>query len=326
MAISGMHEPAVLLSASEVAELLDHRALLDGLHSAMCSYASGPVPARRAHSSLPSGAPHSVMIVFPGLVPGIPAYTVKINAKLPNSTPSVRGLIALHDLESGRLLAVMDSITITQVRTALVGALAANALARQKIETVAVIGAGVQGRAQLRALRLVRSFKAVRVYDYVPARAQSLVEDLADIDATLTVSPSVEAAVRDADVVITATWSKVPLIQSPMIADGTHITAIGADEPGKVELSAEVIHRSRFIADDERLAVEMGALGSVGLGAESVHALLGDVLSGAKPGRTDDGQVTVFGSVGLPCQDLPAAWMAYQRARGRTHTAFDFHV
>jgi len=322
-----MHQPAILLSASEVAALLDHRALLDALHSAMCSYASGPVAARRAFSNLPSGAPHSVMIVFPGIVPGIPAYTVKINAKLPNSVPSVRGIIALHDLESGHLLAVMDSMTITQVRTALIGALAANALARTTIKTVAVLGAGVQGRAQLRALRLVRRFESVRVYDYVPTRARALIEDFGDMDASFSVASTAEEAAKDADVIITATWSKTPLLRSEMIADGTHITAIGADEPGKAELSADLIQRSRFIADDERLAVEMGALGGVGLTAESVYALLGDVLSGSKQGRTDDDQITIFGSVGLPCQDLPAAWMAYQqaRARGGAHTTFDFH-
>src|SRR5205814_2606550 len=106
----------------------------------MCAYAeSSAVRGRRSHSPIPAPTPHSVMVVFPGLVPGIPAYTVKINAKLPASTPSVRGLIALMELDTGRLLAVMDSIKITEIRTALVGALAAQALARSTIHTVAII-------------------------------------------------------------------------------------------------------------------------------------------------------------------------------------------
>src|SRR5256885_16376570 len=103
------------------------------------------------------------MMVLPGLVAGIPAYTVKINTKRPTATPSVRGLIALFDLETGALLSVMDSIVITRLRTALVGALAADAMARRTISTVGVLGAGVQGRAQLRALALVRRFEMVRV-------------------------------------------------------------------------------------------------------------------------------------------------------------------
>ena len=322
-----MHDSTVLLSASDVGALLDPRQLLEDLGDAMRAYESATVPARRAHSPIPAVASHSVMIVFPGLVPGIPAYTVKINAKLPAASPSVRGLIALHDLETGRLLAVMDSIMITEVRTALVGALASQALARSTIETVAVIGAGVQGRAQLRALRLVRPFRAVRVYDTRRDRAEALVSEMgSELEATLTVAPTVERAVAEADVVITATWAKSPVVSSHMIAPGTHITTIGADEPGKAELDAALISRSLFVCDDADLALEMGALHGVGLGREAIHASLGQVLSGTRPGRTSEEQVTIFGSVGLPCQDLPAAWMVYQKAKALSSSSFDFHA
>lgn len=319
--------PALLLSASDVRKFLDHRELLEQLRHAMCSYSNDSgVRAQRAHSPIPAREPHSVMIVFPGIVPGIPAYTVKINAKLPASTPSVRGLISLHDLESGALLAVMDSIAITAIRTALVGALAAQALARRAIETVAVIGAGVQGREQLRALRLVRTFRNVRVYDHEPARAAALVAELRDeLGAQLEVTTSVKSAVASADVVITATWARTPFLTRDMIAPGTHITAVGADEPGKAELDRDLISRSRFVCDDPDLAVEMGALAGVGLGRDAVYASLGDVLSGRRPGRSSEEEITVFGSVGLPCQDLPAAWMAYQKAKALETQSFDFH-
>ena len=328
MAISRMSQlsPAVLLSASDVERLLDHGELLEQLRGAMRSYATSQVSARRAHSLIPGASPHSVMIVFPGLVPGIPAYTVKMNAKLPASTPSVRGLIALVELETGRLLAVMDSIKITEIRTALVGALAAQTLARTNIETVAVVGAGVQGRAQLRALRLVRGFRSVRVYDSRPDRARSLAGELRDeLDVEFHVASSVESAVAGADVVITATWATSPIVRHDMIAPGTHITAIGADEPGKAELDAELISRSRFVCDDPDLAVEMGALAGVGLGRDAIHASLGEILSGTRAGRSNDDEITIFGSVGLPCQDLPAAWMAFQRATARDGATFDFH-
>jgi ornithine cyclodeaminase/alanine dehydrogenase-like protein (mu-crystallin family) len=318
---------ALLLSASDVRDSLDRRSLLEPLRDAMKAYASGAQPrARRAHSAIPARAPHSVMIVFPGLVPGIPAYTVKINAKLPQSVPSVRGLIALHDLETGRLLAVMDSIAITAIRTALVGALAADAMARTSIRTVGVVGAGVQGREQLRALRLVRSFDAVRVFDTHPDRAQALVAEMQpELRAELAVASSVEDAVRNADVIIAATWATRPFLNRAMVSPGTHITAIGADEPGKAELDRDLLQAARFVCDDPDLAVEMGALAGVGLGHEAIHASLGEVLSGAKPGRTSDDDITVFGSVGLACQDLPAAWMAYQAALGKDGARFDFH-
>jgi len=319
----------ILLSAHDLDQLLEPRALLDDLRAAMIAYAEpGALPGLRAHSAIPATAPHSVMMVFPGLVPGIPAYTVKVNAKRPTATPSVRGLIALIDLESGALLAVMDSIVITRLRTALVGALAADALARQSISTVGVLGAGVQGRAQLRALRLVRNFESVRVYDTHPDRSEALVNELRpELGVEMTVASNVEAAVRGADVVIAATWATKPIVFKKMINPGTHITAIGADEPGKAELDADLITSSRFVCDDATLAVSMGALAGAKLGAGAVHATLGEVLAGRKAGRSSDKEVTIFGSVGLPCQDLPCAWMAYRRAQSaKEPSTFDFHL
>jgi ornithine cyclodeaminase/alanine dehydrogenase-like protein (mu-crystallin family) len=316
----------ILLSAHDLDQLLEPRALLEELRKAMIAYAApGATPGLRAHSAIPASAPHSVMMVFPGLVPGIPAYTVKINAKRPTATPSVRGLIALIDLESGALLSVMDSIVITRLRTALIGALATDAMARRDIATVGVLGAGVQGRAQLRALALVRRFSAVKVYDTHPERATALAAELAtELGVVVTPVTSVQSAVNDADVVIAATWATSPIVSRDMVRAGTHITAIGADEPGKAELSADLITASRFVCDDAALAVSMGALAGVGLGVNAVHATLGEVLAGRKAGRAQDEEITIFGSVGLPCQDLPAAWMAYNRSTRKTST-FDFH-
>lgn len=318
---------ALLIDASQVRKLIDRSTLLDDLRRAMRAYATVPQPkARRSPSPIPSKAAHSVMIVFPGLVPGIPAYTVKINAKLPDSAPSVRGLIALHDLETGALLAVLDSIAITAIRTGLMGGVAADALARKRVDSVAVIGAGTQGREQLRALRLVRDYSRVRVFDTEPARAFALIKDLrGQISAEFSVAADVRSAVDGADVVITATWAKSPFISRDMIAPGAHITAVGADEPGKAELDRDLITHSRFVCDDADLAVEMGALAGVGLGHEAISASLGEVLAGTKPGRANDREITVFGSVGLPCQDLPAAWMVYQRAAEFGAEEFDFH-
>ena len=319
---------ALLLNASQVRQLIDRSALLDDLRSAMRAYATVPQPrAKRSPSPIPSNAPHSVMIVFPGLVPGIPAYTVKINAKLPQSVPSVRGLISLHDLESGALLAVLDSIAVTAIRTGLIGGVAADVLAKRRIESVAVIGSGTQGREQLRALRLVRDYARVRVFDTEPARADALIKDLrGQIGAEFSVARDVRRAVEGADVVITATWAKSPFISRDMVAPGAHFTAVGADEPGKAELDRDLIAHSRFVCDDADLAVEMGALGGVGLGPEAIHATLGEVIAGAKSGRGSEQDITVFGSVGLPCQDLPAAWMVYQRAKSHgIGEAFDFH-
>ena len=306
----------LLLRAPEVRALIDEPELMAELRHAMREPAT-TVPPRRAFSPLP-GANRSTMVVHPGLSSGIPAYTVKVNAKYSECSPSVVGLILLNDLDSGRPLAVLDSTVITEVRTALVGAIAADVLARRAIERVAVIGAGVQGRAQLRALRYVRRFSSVIATDIVPDNAEAFaVEQSRALGIRVIAKPTAAEAVADADVVIVATWSRTPVLTFDMLRAGTHVTAVGADEPGKAELTADLIRRSVFVCDDRDLAVEMGALAGVGLGGDAIHASLQQVLAGERPGRTDDTAISIYGSVGLPVQDVVAAWCVYRAAMDR---------
>jgi ornithine cyclodeaminase len=256
------------------------------------------------------------MIVFPGIIDGIPAFTVKVNTKIPGASPSVVGSMNLADLETGRVLAIMDSIVITAERTALAGALAADVLARQDVRRVAVIGAGVQGEAQVRALQLVRHVERVDVVDSVPARADAYAARVQPaLGVEVVVRRDVASAVRDADVIITATWSKQPFLTRSMVRDGVHITAVGADEPAKGEVDADLIRRSLFVCDDRDLAASMGAIAGAGLGADAIHAELGEVIAGVKRGRQRADEITIFGSVGLAFQDLAAAWQVYNRAK-----------
>jgi ornithine cyclodeaminase len=258
------------------------------------------------------------MVVFPGLIDGIPAFTVKVNTKVPGATPSVVGSIHLADLASGAVLAIMDSIVITAERTALAGALAADALARRDTPRVAVIGAGVQGEAQVRALQLVRRVERVDVVDTVPGRADAYAARVGPaLGIEVVPRENVADAVRDADVIITATWSKEPFLSRSMVRGGVHITAVGADEPAKGEVDAGLIASSLFVCDDRDLAARMGAIAGAGLGPEAIHAELGEVIAGVKAGRTREDQITIFGTVGLAFQDLPAAWQVYTRARER---------
>jgi ornithine cyclodeaminase len=222
----------------------------------------------------------------------------------------------LTDLETGEVLAIMDSIVITAERTALAGALAADVLARRDAARVAVIGAGVQGEAQVRALQLVRRVERVDVVDAVPSRADAYAERVARaLGIEVVVQPNVADAVREADVIITATWSKEPFLSRAMVQGGVHITAVGADEPAKGEVDAELIRSAVFVCDDRDLAARMGAIAGAGLGSDAIHAELGEVIAGVKPGRTSPEQITIFGSVGLAFQDLAAAWQVYNRAK-----------
>lgn len=256
------------------------------------------------------------MVVFPGIIDGIPAFTVKVNTKIPGAARSVIGSIHLAHLETGAVLAIMDSIVITAERTALAGALAADVLARRDTPRVAVIGAGVQGEAQVRALQHVRHVERVDVVDTVPGRAEAYATRVAKtLGIEVIVRDSVADAVRDADVIITATWSKTPFLTRAMVRDGVHITAVGADEPAKGEVDAGLIASSVFVCDDRDLAASMGAIAGAGLGPDAIHAELGEVIAGVKPGRTRDDQITIFGSVGLAFQDVAAAWQVYNRAK-----------
>jgi ornithine cyclodeaminase/alanine dehydrogenase-like protein (mu-crystallin family) len=309
--------PTLILSAAQVRQLLDREALLRALRGAFAEYSTRRTTAAlRAGSLLPGPGGKSVMIVFPGIIDGIPAFTVKMNTKIPGAARSVVGSINLTDSETGSVLAIMDSVVITAERTALAGAVAADVLARRDTPRVAVIGAGVQGEAQVRALQHVRRVERVDVVDSVSGRAEEYAARVGPaLGIEVVVRERVADAVRDADVIITATWSKQPFLTRAMVRDGVHITAVGADEPAKGEVDAGLIVSSLFVADDRDLAARMGAIAGAGLGPDAIHAELGEVIAGVKAGRTREEQITIFGTVGLAFQDLAAAWQVYGRAQ-----------
>jgi ornithine cyclodeaminase len=199
----------------------------------------------------------------------------------------------------------------------LAGALAADTLALRGTQTVAVIGAGAQGRSQLTALRLVRPIAAVRVFDPVPAAAERFASDPTWGGLEVAVAPSLDAALDGAAIAVTATWAREPFLFQRHLRPGMHVTTLGPDQPGKCEIAADALRSALVVVDDRRLAVEMGAVGGAGLGVEVIYAELGEVLAETRPGRTNAEQVTVFGSVGLAFQDLAAGWLAYTLAQER---------
>ncbi len=245
---------------------------------------------------------------------GIPAYSVKVHAKFPGRNPAIRGLLQLFDLETGSLLAVMDSGYLTALRTAAAGAVAADALARPDARNVALIGAGVQNAWQLELLSQVRPLRAVTVYDTAPLKTGPFVRRMArKTDAKLIPTDSLAEALADADIVVAATWAREPFLYPDMLTPGAHVTTLGADEPDKAEASAALISESRFFCDDRALALTMGAVGNVGLDDTVITGELGEVLAGRQPGRLGD-EWTVYGGVGLAWMDLVAAWAVYPKA------------
>ncbi|MFD7161084.1 ornithine cyclodeaminase family protein [Kribbella sp. NPDC059898] len=305
----------VLLTRSDILRVLDVPAVLDALRHGFRQ--ASPIEPLRIRTDLPG--PGTATALLPGLIPGIPAYTVKVNAKFPGSTPALRGVVCLHDLTDGTLLALLDSSTITAWRTGLAAALATHLLSGNRPATpdvVGVIGAGVQAEVALAGLGVLREVRWVVVHDLDPGRAADFLSRQGIPGVVVGSAREVAAA---ADLVVLATWSREPLLTAADLRPGLHLTTLGADEPGKVELSAELLSAARVIVDDRALAVQMGALGNVGLTVDAAHATLTDVLTGAAEGRQAD-EVTVYAPVGLPWQDLAIAWPVFQAAQhaGRT--------
>jgi len=307
----------LLLTRSEVEALLDPAALAPALRDAFRAYSTlSATRAKRVRATLPG--PGTATVLFPGVVAGIPAYSVKVHAKFPGEDPAIRGVLCLHDRQTGVLLALMDSTYLTAVRTGLAGAIAADVLARRDAATVAVVGAGAQGEHQLRALAMLRRLARVWVYDTRAEQARAFAARLARaLDVPVAPSITLEDALRAADIALVATWARTPFLGPELVRPGMHVTTLGADEPGKAEVSAEVICDAIFVCDDRELAVRMGAIGGVGLDAAAIDAELGEVLGGTHPGRTSAEGVTVYGGVGLAFQDLVAAWLVYGAARAR---------
>jgi ornithine cyclodeaminase len=316
-----MASVTLLLSRSDLSQLLDVTSCLNAIRDGFMAMPSG-IEAQRVSTALPG--PGSATALIPGLVEGIPAYTVKVNAKFPASRPALRGVVCLHDTASGELLALLDSATVTAWRTGLAAAIGTDAMARTAADTVAVIGAGTQADLVLRGLKALRRVEPLVVCDVDPARAESFAAAHAG-GGTVAVTTDPHEAARDADIVIVATWSRVPLLDAGDLPPGAHVTSLGADEPGKAELSTALLRSTRVIVDDTRLAVTSGALGTAGLSAGDAAGTLSDVLRGTVPGRTSDEEITIYTPVGLPWQDLALAWTAYQQAqRAGIGRRFDF--
>jgi ornithine cyclodeaminase/alanine dehydrogenase-like protein (mu-crystallin family) len=307
----------VVLTRSRVDSLVDTGHVLELLHEGFRAPAARQPPLR-IRTDLPG--PGTATCLMPGLLPGIPAYTVKVNAKFPGAEPALRGVVCLHDLQSGELLALAESSAVTSWRTGLAAALGTHLLAAPAAGTLGIVGAGAQAGKTLTGLRYLRRWHRVVVCDLDPTRAAALSGQVLNrqVPGEQILGGHVKADARDvaadADVVILATWSREPLLHAADVRPGQHLTTLGADEPGKIELSGDLLRSARVIVDDLDLAARVGALGNAGLDASAAAGTLAEVVQGTLPARSSDETVSVYAPVGLPWQDLALTWALYQRA------------
>lgn len=300
-----------ILPHSDLTALLDTQACLEVLREGFLKRPAVMVPGQRVRTDLPF--PGTATALIPGLLPGIDAYTVKINAKFPAARPSLRGVICLHSGHDGELLALLDSATITAWRTGLAAALGTHELAAADPKggsVLGIVGAGAQAEMITAGVRRLHQVAGLVVHDIDPARAESFA---ARHGGHVVDFPAAVAAL--ADIVVVATWSHAPLLNLADTRPGQHFTSVGVDEPGKQELASDLLAASLLTVDDRPLAAATGVL-SAGLPAAGTTTL-GEVLRGEHPGRTDRAQRTIYAPVGLPWQDLALSWLAYQQAERR---------
>jgi ornithine cyclodeaminase len=238
--------------------------------------------------------------------------------------PVSSGMMVLLDARTAFPLALLlDNGYLTEVRTALAGALAAKYLARETVRTVGVIGAGMQARMQVEALRLVRRFERVLVWARRPEAAQGYAEEMrGKLGVEVRATANAVEVVRACDVVITTTPAREPLVMAADVLAGLHITAMGSDGPGKQELDPQVLQRADLVVCDRRSQCErLGELqhaAGAGIDVSRLRTVeLGDVIVGRAPGRTSAEQVTVCDLTGVGVQDTAIASLAYRKARAR---------
>jgi ornithine cyclodeaminase len=255
-------------------------------------------------------------------IDGVPHVAVKVasgfydNAAL--GLPSGSGLMALFDAATGMPAALLlDNGFLTDIRTGAAGAVAADVLARTDVTTVGVIGSGVQARHQVRCLRIVRAFTRILAWSPSAARLDAYCREMCDEGYDARAAGGPEAVCAAADILITATPARSPLVQAAWLRPGMHVTAVGSDAPGKQELAAECLDRADLIVVDRFTQCSAfgelhHALAAALLTRNDVHAELGAIVAGRKPGRASDREVTIADLTGVGFQDTAIASAAFK--------------
>ena len=257
-------------------------------------------------------------------LPGHPGIAIKVSAGFFDNPvkglPSLGGFMMVLDAATGiPSAALFDNGYLTDLRTALAGAVAARHLAAAGSRRVAVLGAGVQARLQLEALALVMDVESATVWARRPEAARTLAEEMGPrLDLALEPAATVDEAVGEADVIVTVTPATEPILGASLLRPGVHVTAVGSDAPHKRELGPGVLERADVVVVDSLpQSLRLGeARGAVEDGLDGTVVIeLGDVIAGRAGGRTSEADVTVCDLTGTGAQDTAIAGLAVERAR-----------
>jgi len=311
----------LLLTRAEIAGLMTPTDYLGAVEAAFRASKQGltesPLP--MAIHGLGGGAFHAKGAAMLG---DKKLAALKLNGNFPGNParglPTIQGAILLCDAETGALLAIMDSIEITLRRTAAASALAAKHLAREGAETVAIVGCGAQAMTQLEALANVLPLKRGIAFDAVQEKADAFAA-AASKALPFRAAKSLHEATLGADVIVTCTTARAPILDVGDVSPGAFVAAVGADNPEKSEIAPALLARAAVVADVLTQCLVMGdlhhAVKAGSMTAGQVRAELGDLVVGAKTGRMHDDEIIVFDSTGTAIQDVASAARVVERAR-----------
>jgi ornithine cyclodeaminase/alanine dehydrogenase-like protein (mu-crystallin family) len=302
-----------VLSAADIKQALPMGDCVDVMADAFAARASGQVEQPLRTAFRPSGASAFTVWMPAYRSAAEPVFGTKLLCIVPDNPArgldSHQGAVLLFDGVTGEPQAILNASALTEIRTAAVSALATRILASEKAATLAIIGAGVQAEAHLHAIPLVRRISEARVFS--PRSAPAFVGRM-DVPFALKAVASAEEAVRGADIVVTVTTSKEPVLERAWIAEGAHINAAGASTPNAQEVDDETVAAAELYVDAMQSASAEAR--EFQHGNPLVRGELGDVLIGKAPGRSSEQAITMFRSLGLATEDLYAAAFAVRRA------------
>jgi ornithine cyclodeaminase len=295
------------------------------MRSTMRAHAEGTVHQPPRMVIQPPGVSGSAMFKPAHVGPPVDSFGFKALTIFPGNRDrgleTIQAFVALFDIETGILEAILEGGVITEIRTSAVSAVATDALANPDACDLAILGTGVQSRGHLLAMAEVREIRRVRVWNHSTEGATRFASWAATEGFSIEIAPTVRAAVAEADIVCTVTASAEPLVDAAWLSPGAHVNAVGAYQPHTRELHSNVAAEAAVFAVDSRA----GALTEAGdllipmreglVDAGFMPPELGEILLGTAPGRTSPDDITVFESLGLAIQDVAAAAFVTERAR-----------
>jgi len=308
----------IVLNQSEVEHLLDMEGCIEAMAGILEALARGELFQPLRSIAFPPGESSGIGLMPAHRSGADAAYALKTICLFPDnpkrSLDAHQGTVTLFSGETGEVRALMNASAITAIRTAAVSAVATRLLAREDASELAIVGSGVQGRSHIEAMRAVKPWERIRVASRTHKHAQAVAEETG-AEAV----ESVEEAVRGADVVVTATNSREPVLRHEWLKPGAHVNAVGSSIPKARELdTATIVASSLFVDRRESTVNEAGDFlfpqREGAIGPDHIRAEIGELLIGAAEGRRSDDELTVFKSLGLAVEDLAAAEHVLRRA------------